>query len=371
MRIAIEAGSWTNPRGYGRFLRSLHGALVNRGRHEWVLVIDEETARAAGLPDAIPRHIVSTGYAAARGAAIHHHRSFAEMWRMSRGIARGRFDAILFPSPHTYVPAFGTTELLVVHDVTSERYPDLVFEDAGAARRWRWKMRLAIRRARRILTVSRHSAGGLSEIYGIDPAKISVAPEAPDPIFFEPGTPHVRPTPYVLFVGGLSPHKNLGVLLEALVRVPGVDLVLAGPFRNDLFHAGDVTSTIQRLGLTDRVATISDPEDAALRDLYAGALALVLPSFDEGFGLPAVEAAAAGTPVILSETTAATEFLGDAGLTFDPEEPGELAPILEWVRDKPQERVALGKRARERVRALDWNRTAEAVERAAEEAARA
>ena len=74
MRIAIEAGSWTNPRGYGRFLRSLHGALVNRGRHEWVLALDEETARAASLPDAIPRHIVSTGYAAARGAAIHHHR---------------------------------------------------------------------------------------------------------------------------------------------------------------------------------------------------------------------------------------------------------------------------------------------------------
>jgi glycosyltransferase involved in cell wall biosynthesis len=162
---------------------------------------------------------------------------------------------------------------------------------------------------------------------GIDPAKSSVAPEAPDPIFFEPGKPHVRATPYVLFVGGLSPHKNLGVLLEALVRVPGVDLVLAGPFRNDLFHAGDVTSTIQRLGLTDRVATISDPEDAALRDLYAGALALVLPSFDEGFGLPAVEAAAAGTPVILSETTAATEFWATRADSI-PGNP-EARPILE------------------------------------------
>ena len=368
MRFAIEAGSWTNPRGYGRFLRSLHAALLRRGRHEWVLALDEETARMARLPDSIPRHVISTGYAASRGAAIHHHRSFAEMWRMSRGISRGRFDAVLFPSPHTYVPALGTTELLVVHDVTGERYPDLVFENAAAARRWRWKMRLAIGRARRLLTVSQHSAGGLAEIYGVDPAKISVAPEAPDPVFFEPVRPYPRKTPYVLFVGGLSPHKNLGVLLEALVRVPGMDLILAGPFKNDLFHSGDLTATIQRLGLVDRVESVSDPDDADLRDLYGGALALVLPSFDEGFGLPAVEAAAVGTPVILSQTTAATEFLGDASLIFDPEEPGELAPLLEFVRDKPQERAALGLRARERVMALDWGHTAEIVERAAEEA---
>jgi glycosyltransferase involved in cell wall biosynthesis len=368
MRFAIEAGSWTNPRGYGRFLRSLHGALLRRGRHEWVLVLDDETQKTAHLADSIPRHIVATGYAAARGAAIHHHRSLGEMWRMSRGISRGRFDAVLFPSPHTYVPALGAPEILIVHDVTAERFPDLVFENAAAARRWRWKMRLAIGRARRVMSVSEHSARGLVEIYGLDPAKVAVAPEAPDTVFFEKSTPWVRETPYVLFVGGLSPHKNLGVLLEALVRVPGVDLLLAGPFRNDLFHAGDLTASIQRLGLVDRVVTVSDPDDARLRDIYAGALALVLPSFDEGFGLPAVEAAAAGTPVILSRTTAATEFLGDAALLFDPEEAGELAPLLEWVRDKPEERRALGERGREKVRALDWDRTAEVVEATVEEA---
>jgi glycosyltransferase involved in cell wall biosynthesis len=332
-----------------------------------VLALDDATAREASLPESTPRHIVSTGYAASRGAAVHHHRSMREMWRMSRGISRGRFDAVLFPSPHTYVPVPGTPEILVVHDVTAERFPELVFEDAAAVRRWRWKMRLAIRRARRVLTVSEHSAGGLSEIYGIDRAKISVAPEAADPIFFEKATPHTRATPYVLFVGGLSPHKNLAVLLEALVRVPGIELVLAGPFRNDLFHAGDLTVTIQRLGLVGRVATVSDPDDAQLRDLYAGALALVLPSFDEGFGLPAVEGAAVGTPVILSQTTAATEFLGEAALLFDPEEPGELASLLEFVRDKPEERRALGSRARKKVEALSWDRTAEVVERAAEE----
>jgi glycosyltransferase involved in cell wall biosynthesis len=288
---------------------------------------------------------------------------------MSRGISRGRFDAVVFPSPHTYVPVLGTPEILIVHDVTAERFPELVFENAAAARRWRWKTRLAIARARRLVTVSKHSARGLAEIYGVDPAKIRVAPEAPDPVFFEPANPHRRETPYVLFVGGLSPHKNLGVLLEALARVPRIDLLLAGPFRSDLFHTGDTSDAIRQLGLDGRVVSVSDPSDRELRDLYAGALALVLPSLDEGFGLPAVEAAAVGTPVIASRTTAVPEFLGDAILSFDPEKAAELVPLLELVRDKPGEASDLGSRARDRAQELTWDQTAQVVEQAAQEAA--
>src|SRR5262249_10873152 len=109
---------------------------------------------------------IETGYAAARGASAHHRRSLGEMVRMSRGLSRAKFDALLFPSPHTYVPVPGARELLVLHDVTAERFPELVFENALAARRWRWKTSVAVRRARRILTVSEHSRRGIAEIYG-------------------------------------------------------------------------------------------------------------------------------------------------------------------------------------------------------------
>src|SRR5262249_3646652 len=135
------------------------------------------------------------------------------------------------------------------------------------------------------------------------------------------------------------------------------------------FHAGEIASAIASQNLAGRVETMSDLEDEALRDLYAGALALVLPSFDEGFGLPAVEAAAVGTPAILSRTTAAAEILGGDALLFDPEDAAELALHLELVRDDPSARSELARRAQARALAMTWERAAEVVERAAEEAA--
>ncbi|MGH9441818.1 MAG: glycosyltransferase family 4 protein [Thermoanaerobaculia bacterium] len=369
MRFGLEGGSWANPRGYGRYLRSLHRALVSRGRHEWVLVLDSETAESSPAPRDAPVVVVESRFSAASGAAANRSRSMGDMFRMSRALARARFDALLFPSPHTYVPVRRAREIIVLHDVTAERFPSLVFESRAAARRWRWKTRTAVRRARRILTVSEHSRRGIAEIYRVDPARITVAPEAADPVFFEPPGPSGRPRPYFLFVGGLSPHKNLPLLLDAFSGVSGADLVLAGPFGTDLFHRGDLAGELRSGNLEERVVFAGDLADEKLRDLYAGALALVLPSLDEGFGLPAVEAAAAGTAVIVSRSTAPAEFLGDAALTFDPRDARELTRLLELVRDNAAVRLDLARRARETVRLLSWEEAAKRVERAAEEAA--
>ncbi|MEP6767879.1 MAG: glycosyltransferase family 1 protein [Acidobacteriota bacterium] len=364
MRFGIEAGAWSNPRGYGRFLRGLSSALSRRGRHEWVLALDEVTAgglgEASGTP---PRVVIATGHAASAGAATEHHRSLSEMFRMSRGLSRGRFDAILFPSPLTYVPVRGTPEFLVLHDVTAERHPELVFESPAAARRWRWKTKIGLRRASRVLTVSEHSRRGIAEVYGIDSGRIHVIPEAADPIFFEPSRPgRRRPRPYLLFVGGLSPHKNISVVVEALKSAPEVDLVLAGPFETDVFHAQDAAALVASSGLASRVERVSDPDDAALRDLYSGALALVLPSLDEGFGLPAIEAAAAGTPSILSNSTGAAERLGGSALLFDPCNPEQLASHVRSLLEDPERRAALGAQARRSAALLDWDQAAAVVE---------
>ena len=77
MRFAIEAGSWVNPRGFGRFLRALYGELARRRRNEWVLAMDSPTARAANLPEETPRQIIATDWAAGQDAAIRRFRSEA------------------------------------------------------------------------------------------------------------------------------------------------------------------------------------------------------------------------------------------------------------------------------------------------------
>ncbi len=370
MRFGIEAGAWSNPRGYGRFLRGLSSALARRGRHEWILALDEVTAESAGAAEA-PRIVIATGHAASAGASSEHHRSLTEMFRMSRGLSRGRFDAVLFPSPLTYVPVPRTPEFLVVHDVTAERHPELVFESSAAARRWRWKTKIGLRRARRVLTVSEHSRRGIAEVYGIDPGRIQVVPEAADRIFFEPARPGPRrPRPYLLFVGGLSPHKNISVVVEALRSLPEVDLLLAGPFETDVFHAPDVAALIASSGLASRVERLSNLDDAALRDLYSGALALVLPSLDEGFGLPAIEAAAAGTPSILSDSTGAAERLGGSALLFDPRDSRRLVTHVRSLLEDPARRAALGAQARRSAALLDWDQAAAVVEETLEESLR-
>ncbi|MEP7131772.1 MAG: glycosyltransferase family 1 protein [Acidobacteriota bacterium] len=369
MRFGIEAGAWRNPRGYGRFLRGLATALARRGRHEWILAADEITARDLPPDGEMPRVVISTGHAASAGASSDHRRSLTEMFRMSRGLSRSRFDALLFPSPLTYVPVRGTPEFLVLHDVTAERHPKLVFESPAASRRWRWKTTLGLRRARAVLTVSEHSRRGIARIYRIAPERISVIPEAADPIFFEPAVRQApRPRPYLLFVGGLSPHKNIAVVLEALKHVPAVDLLLAGPFATDVFHAEDVAAMVASAALADRVEWISEPSDSVLRDLYSEALALVLPSFDEGFGLPAIEAAAAGTPSILSDSTGAAERLAGSALLFDPREPAQLAAHVRNLLDDPLRRSALGADARKSAFLLTWDLAAAAVEKTVEAA---
>ncbi|MFN2633158.1 MAG: glycosyltransferase family 4 protein [Thermoanaerobaculia bacterium] len=364
MRLGIEAGAWCNPRGYGRFLRSLSSALARRGRHEWILALDEVTAESLGTAsEAPPRVVIATGHTASAGASAEHRRSLSDMFRMSRGLSRGRFDAILFPSPLTYVPVRGTPEFLVLHDVTAERHPELVFESSAAARRWRWKTKMGLRRARRVLTVSEHSRRGIARIYGIDAGRIHVIPEAADPVFFEPARPGPkRPRPYLLFVGGLSPHKNISVVVEALKSVPEIDLLLAGPFETDVFHAQDVAALIAASGLESRIERISDPDDSALRDLYAGALALVLPSLDEGFGLPAIEAAAGGTPSILSRSTGAAERLDGSALLFDARDSRQLVSHVRSLLQEPARRAALGAKARRSAALLDWDQAAAAVE---------
>src|SRR5205823_4192673 len=148
--------------------------------------------------------------------------------------------------------------------------------------------------------------------FGIAPERIFVVGEAGDPVFRRmPGvefTPALRATGIgagkrlVVYVGGFSPHKNLEALIEAFARIvrqsddAGTTLVLVGEYKKEVFHSyyGRIAGRIRELGVRDRVVFTGYLADEDLAVLLNRATVLVLPSLMEGFGLPAVEAAACG-----------------------------------------------------------------------------
>jgi glycosyltransferase involved in cell wall biosynthesis len=163
---------------------------------------------------------------------------------------------------------------------------------------------------------------------------------------------------YVLFLGGISPLKNMGNLLRGfarLVRSHDLDLVLAG-FKRWSFERE--LAPIQELELQDRVKYVGYVPDEELAALYSAAECLALPSWYEGFGIPIVEAMACGCPVVTSSGRhAAPEVAGGAALLVDPADPASIAAGLCQVLDDPKLRADLIAKGLVRSRQFDWDTT--------------
>jgi glycosyltransferase involved in cell wall biosynthesis len=375
MHIAIEASTWINPRGYGRFTRELTRALVAAGgeRHRFTLVVDSGAARASDLPD-IPIVTVPTRQAVVDAATVGGSRSPGDMIRMAARLSRG-FDAVLFPTSYSFVPiAPGPFVVVVVHDALPEALPALVLQGRRARILWTLKSRLARARADLLATVSNASAAEMRRRLPIGRRDILVLTEGAASAF----SPIRRPdddellgevvppgTRYVLYVGGLSAHKRVANLVEAfgeVITLPGNEdlrLVLAGPGERDRFAADEagVAAAITALGgNASRVVRTGWLSDEALAALYRAAACAVLPSSMEGFGLPAIEAMASGTPLIVAKNAALEEVCGDAADYADPIEslPGVLAGLMA----NPARMTHLRTAGPPRARTFGWDQAA-------------
>ena len=132
-------------------------------------------------------------------------------------------------------------------------------------------------------------------------------------------------------------------------------------------YARAVRERVETLGLGDLVSFQGYAAEGALRDLYAGAVCLVLPSLREGFGLPVLEAMACGTPVITSSSSSLPEVGGDAALRVDPHDAIDLADAMYRVLTDADLRDDLRERGLKWVRAFSWRRTAEQISRLLDE----
>jgi alpha-1,3-rhamnosyl/mannosyltransferase len=262
---------------------------------------------------------------------------------------------VLFPSfpVPTRAPLVGTINDLIALDQPGW-YP------AGERRAVQASTERLAAEADRVIAISQHVADQIAARLGVETDRLAVVPLAPSPALGPGGPVGSSPTgrPYALAVGAAIERKNLGVAVRAIARLDGCDLVLAGP-------DGPASVGLERLagdlGVADRVHAIGPVDDAALGALLRGAAALVHPSLDEGFGLPAVEAMATGTPVLAARSGALPEVVGDAGVLLDPTDVDAWAGALATVLTDPEHRAALVAAGAARAATRTWAHVAAAT----------
>lgn len=387
-RVGIDATGWVNKRGYGRFARNAVRSLVARDPDTtYVLYIDEESADEAEFPDGVETRRVPLRRAPARAASADSSRPVGDVLRLSRAVRRDRLDAFVFPSLQTYFPVLGTPTIVGLHDAIADELPHLTMPTRRARALWRLKQNLAVRGATRVFTVSEAARAALAEQLGLEPERVGIVPEAPDPLFSPRGADEVerareevgvpRRARYFLYAGGISPHKNIETLLEAYGALPSrVNnrplLVLVGELESETYvsAAGAVREAIARLGLEDFVLLPGFVSDETLAALYTGSLAVVNASLAEGFGLPAVEAGACGATLVLSDLPAHRETMDGAALFFPPRDTASLTAALTRVADDDGLRRALGSAASHAAAELTWDAAGDRLRQLIVEAAR-
>jgi glycosyltransferase involved in cell wall biosynthesis len=381
VHISIDACCWSNRRGFGRFTRELVAHMVaEHPRHQYTLVVDRATADQSRLPAGARLEVVGTREQPTRAASATGARSPIDLLRMARAAARVPADLFFFPAVYSYYPMLRRVPTVVTfHDAIAESHPGLVFAGARARLFWGAKSWLANRQADRILTVSNDARTRIAAAFGRPESEVAVVNEGPSaafrPLSDATAARHVLDEyglpaePLVLYVGGISPHKNLDGLLRAFARVEGAHLAIVGDHRGDSFLGcyPDLVALRRRLGLDSRVTFTGFVPDEHLAVLYNAATVLALPSLDEGFGLPAVEAMTCGLAVAASRSGSLPEIVGPAGLLFDARDEDAMAAALRRILQDERLRADLAAAGRKRASLFTWSAAARDVVRLLEE----
>lgn len=285
--------------------------------------------------------------------------SVAEQIELPRKIPR---DTALFWTPHYIIPvAYGGRLLATVHDVFHLAMPKLT---GGLHKRFYARAIFSAlrRKASGIICVSRFTKEEFLRHAGPTRAELTVIYNGVEPRWFQiekNGPPH--PRPYLLFVGNIKPHKNLPRLIQAFAllkdQIPH-DLVLVGQAEG--FITGDANAFRAAEGLGGRVVFTGAlaHESPALRQYYAHASLLASPSLYESFCLPAMEALAAGCPVLVSNVAAFPEIYQDAAAYCNPYDVPDISRQLLSLLQNETLRARLREKGRQIARNFSWDKAA-------------
>jgi glycosyltransferase involved in cell wall biosynthesis len=266
------------------------------------------------------------------------------------------------------IPARRAAQVVTIHDLFFLLHPEGT--RAEIRRDYATLSPSHATRADAVVTSSLHTKQLIHEHLDVAPHCIYVCPPGAPTWKTLGRAPNVPDKGYMLFLGTLETRKNIGALLDAYEALtngtrPVPRLILAGGASPD---ADPWLTRIARDPLTHHVIYKGYVADEEREALYAGARALVLPSLDEGFGLPVLEAMSAGVPVIASNRGSLPEVVGNAGVLLDPLDPLAWAAAIERVAGDNTWATALACAGLERARAFTWSKSAAELRRAYQDA---
>lgn len=344
IRIALNGRYLSQPQsGVQRFAGELARAIA---RMDWpqgqepVLLAPRTTLMLP--PEGVGLPVVSCGHL--KGQAW-------EQFDLARS-HKGRF----LINPGNTAPVFGRHQLVVLHDAAVFAQPE----------GYSWKFRLWYKVLQtllchtktRIVTVSDFSRQELSRYLKVSPKRIEVIPEGCEHIArVTPDTSVLRRhglegRAFVLAVGNLAKHKNLGALttLSRDLQQRGVPLVISGGIDKSVFSG--------QVNLPQSALYVGRVTDEELHALYSAASCFVFPSLYEGFGLPAIEAMACHCPVVAADIPALKEVCGNAALYVDPRNPESISQGVCRLLDDPQQMASLRDKGDERAKHFTWDKAA-------------
>lgn len=287
--------------------------------------------------------------------------SFSEQIKMPGIYKKANLD--LLHIPHFNAPLFYNGKFIVtIHDLIHHH-----FKEQSATTRnelsfkikrlgYHFVIRSAVLKSKKIIVPSNFIKGELLEIYKIEPSKIIVTYEAAEEEYFINHKDESKVSkPFIIYVGNVYPHKNLNRLLDAINLIKNVELFIVCP--RDIFQKR-LEYEIEKRNLSKRIKIYSYLESGELTKLFVKAKAYVSPSLAEGFGIPGLNAMAANIPVIASEIPALKEVYGDAALYFNPNDPKNIASIVQKVLTDSKTSSTLVERGKVQVKKYSWKRMA-------------
>ena len=364
MRIVIDYRPALRARtGVGEYIHQATRALAQNGDDEITLFSSSWSDRpAADLTTALPHVRVIDQRIPVRALNFAWHRLG---WPPVEAVAGGAYDIAHSPHP-LLLPSRSAAQLVTIHDLHFISHPE---RTSGEIRRdYPALAGTHARRADRIIVSSRFTAGEVRRAFHIEGDKIAICPAGAPEWALETigGDPHG----YILFIGTLDARKNIGGLLQAygqlLARSAHAPrLVIAGGTTPDAVGWLD---DIARPPLAGHVEYLGYVAADRRESLFRGARLFVLPSFEEGFGLPALEAMAAGVPVLASNRGALPEVIGDSGWLIDPDDTGALSAGIERIATDAALRENFSRLGLARAGRFSWRQTASDIRHAYEDA---